>query len=63
MHFFFTSVLRPFQDYFSSYEMVQSVGGGKRDNPQKNHLTHPQAELGLSHMWPMRGLNPHQSQR
>ena len=25
--FFFNSVLRPFQDYFSSYETGQSVGG------------------------------------
>ena len=27
--FFFYSVLRPFQDYFSSYETGQSVGGAK----------------------------------
>ena len=49
---FFNSVLRPFQDYFSSYETGQSVGGRKREDPEKNHLAHPQAELGLSHMWP-----------
>ena len=49
--FFFNSVLRPFQDYFSSYETGQSVGWRKREN----HLAHPQAELGLSHMWPVRG--------
>ena len=60
--FFFNSVLRPFQDYFSSYETGQSVGGRKRENPEKNHLAHPQAELGLSHMWPVRGSNPHQTQ-
>ena len=48
--FFLNSVLRPFQDYFSSYETGQSVGGRKRENPEKNHLAHPQAELGLSHM-------------
>ena len=48
--FFFNSVLRPFQDYFSSYETGQLVGGQKRENPEKNHLAHPQAELGLSHM-------------
>ena len=41
---FFNSVLRPFQDYFSSYETDQSVGGSKRENPEKNHLAHPQAE-------------------
>ena len=61
--FFFNSVLRPFQDYFSSYETGQSVGGRKREDPEKNHLTHRQAELGLSHMWPERGSNQHQTQR
>ena len=60
--FFLNSVLRPFQDYFSSYETGQSVGGRKRENPEKNHLAHPQAELGLSHMWPVRGSNLHQTQ-
>ena len=35
----------------------------KRENPEKNHLAHPQAELGLSHMWPERGSNPHQTQQ
>ena len=29
----------------------------------KNHLTHPQAELGLYHMWPVQGYNPHRTQR
>ena len=43
--------------------MGQSVGGRKREDPEKNHLAHPQAELGLSHMWPERGSNPHQTQR
>ena len=61
--FLFNSVLRPFQDYFSLYETGQSIGGRKRENPEKNHLAHPQAELGLSHMWPERGSNPHQTQR
>ena len=33
-HFFiFKSVLRPFQDYFSSYETGQSVGGAKTGEP------------------------------
>ena len=48
--FFFNSVLHPFQDYFSSYDTGQSVGGRKWENPEKNHLAHPQAELGLSHV-------------
>ena len=30
---FFYSVLRPFQDYFSSYETGQSVGGVKTGEP------------------------------
>ena len=63
VYFFFNSVLRPFHDYFSSYETGQSVGGRKRENTEKNHLAHPQAELGLSHMWPERGSNPHKTQR
>ena len=37
--------------------------GRKRENPEKYHLAHPQAELGLSHMGPVRGSNPHQTQR
>ena len=52
--FFLNSVLRPFQDYFSSYEMGQSVGWRKLEDPDKNHLA---AKLGLSHMWPVRGSN------
>ena len=51
------SVLRPFQDYFSSYETGQSVDGRKREDPEKNHLAHPQAKLGLSHMWPERDIS------
>ena len=31
--------------------------------PRENHLTHPQAEHGSSHMWPVRGSNLHQSQQ
>ena len=59
---FFSSVLHPFQDYFSSYETGQSVGGAKRTH-KKKYLAHPQAELGLSHMWSVWGLNLHQTQR
>ena len=36
--FFLNSVLQSFQDYFSSYEMGQSVGGmktGEQENPRK----------------------------
>ena len=37
---------------------AQSVGGTKTEEHRENHLTHPQAELDLSHMWPERGLEP-----
>ena len=33
--FFFNSVLRPLQDYFSSYETGQSVGGAKTGESQE----------------------------
>ena len=33
--FLFNSVLRPFQDYFSSYETGQSVGGAKIEPQEK----------------------------
>ena len=56
-HFPCVHVSRPFQDNFSSYETGQSVGGRKRENPGKNHLAHPQAELGLSHMLVFSDLN------
>ena len=52
--------LRSFQDYFSSYETSQSVGGAKTG--EKN-LAHLQAEIGLNHMWTERGSNQHQIQR
>ena len=32
---FFSSVLHPFQDYFSSYETGQSVGGAKMGEPPR----------------------------
>ena len=53
----------PFQDFFTHIETSQSEGGAKREYPEKTTLTHPQAELGLSHMWPVWGSNLHQSQR
>ena len=36
LFYIFNSDLRPFQDYFSSYETGQSVGGRKRESPEKN---------------------------
>ena len=63
MLFFLNSVLRLFQDFFNSYETGQSVGRRKQESPEKNHLTHQQAKLGLSHMWPVQGSNPHKTQQ
>ena len=60
--FFLIQFNVPFK-IISAHEMGQSIGGRKRENPEKKHLAHPQAELGLSHMWPVRGLNPHQTQQ
>ena len=47
---------------FHSYRDEPIGRWGETGVPQENHLTHPQAELGLSHMWPVRGLNLHQTQ-
>ena len=58
---FFYSVERPFQDYFTHIETSQSVGGRNGSTPGKPPDT-PQAELGLSQMWPVRGSNLHQTQ-
>ena len=36
----------------------QLKGGAKTGDPRESPPDHPQAELGLSHMWPERGLSP-----
>ena len=46
----------------SLIETSQSIGGRNGSTPGKPPDT-PQAELGLSHMWPVRGSNLHQTQR
>ena len=56
---FFTSLSR----LFHSYRDEPIVRWGETGIPRENHLTHPQAEFGLSHMWPVRGSNLHQTQR
>ena len=51
--FSLTSLSRLFHSYGD-----KSIGRwGKKGAPRENHLTHPQAELGLYHMWPVRGSN------
>ena len=54
VNIFLNSVLSPFKDYFSSYETGQSVGGLETGEPEKKHLAHPQANLGLSHVTSVR---------
>ena len=57
--FFLTSLSR----LFHSYRDEPTGRWGQTGVPLENHLTHPQAELGLSHTWPVHGSNQHQSQR
>ena len=46
--------------YFTYFELSQSLGRVKMGDPQEKTSDHPQAELGLSHMWPELGSNPQQ---
>ena len=45
------------QYYFTHFEPSQSQGGTKTGDPREKPPDHPQAELGLSHMWPELGSN------
>ena len=45
--FFLNSVLRPFQDYFSSYETGQSVGGAKMGEPREKPPDTPASRTWL----------------
>ena len=60
---FFLFSLTSLSRLFHSYRDEPIDRWGETGVPRENHLTHPQAELGLSHMWPVRGSNLHQSQR
>ena len=46
-----------FVDYCTHFEPSQSIGGAKMGDPREKTPYHPQAELGLSHMWPKQGSN------
>ena len=48
---------------FHSYRDEPIGRWGDTGIARENHLTHPQAELGSSHMWPVRGSNLLQTQR
>ena len=54
----FNSVLRPFQDYFSSYETGQSLGGRKRQNPEKKAPDTPASRTWLVSHVASAGLEP-----
>ena len=47
---FFYSVLRPFQDYFRSYETGQSVGGAKTGEPREKPPDTPARTWLVSHV-------------
>ena len=61
LFFYFGFSLTSLSRLFHSYEPIGRWG--ETGVPRENHLTHPYAELGLSHMWPVRGSNLHQTQR
>ena len=57
-------ILTSFSRLFHSYRDESiSRWGENGSSPGKNHLTQPQEELDLSHIWPKWGSNPHQPQR
>ena len=58
--FIFLFSLTSLSRLFHSYRDEPIGRWGETGVPRENHLTHPQAELGLSHMWPVRGSNLHQ---
>ena len=60
--FVFLFSLTPLSRFFHLYQDEPIERRDEMGVPRKKHLTHPQAEHGLSHMWPVRGSNLHQSQ-
>ena len=46
------------QDYFTHFEPSQLLDGAKKGDPWETPPDHPQAELGLSNLWPELGSNP-----
>ena len=56
--FFLNSVLCPFQDYFSSYETGQSVGGAKTGEPREKPPETPASRTWLVSHVASAGLEP-----
>ena len=50
-------VLRPVKIILLNLSRANLKLGRKREIPEKKPPDHPQAELGLSHMWPELGVN------
>ena len=61
--FFLIQFYIPFKIISAHMRRANQQVERKRENPEKKTLAHPQADLGLSHIWPVRGSNPHQTQR
>ena len=60
---FFNSVLRPFQDYFSSYETGQSIGGVKTGEPREKPLDTPASRTWFVSHVARAGLSPYKVSR
>ena len=57
--FFLIQFYVPFKIISAHMRRANKYVGRKRENPEKNHLAHPQDELGLSHNHVARvGLEP-----
>ena len=56
--FFLIWVLRPIKIISLILRSIVMWGEKKMGDPREKPIDHPQAELGLSHMWPELGLNP-----
>ena len=53
---FFNQFYVPFKIISAHIRRANQYVGRKRETPEKKHLAHPQAELGLSHIMPRVGL-------
>ena len=58
VYFFFNSVLRPFQDYFNSYQTGQSVGGAKTGEPREKPPDTPASRTWLVSHVARAGIEP-----
>ena len=57
-HYYYYISFAPFQDYFSSYETGQSVGGRKWENPEKKPPDTPASRTCLVSHVASAGLEP-----